>query len=58
MPKPPDLLRLYRDFGQHAMPSSLAEDIGCQVDLDNAVVEAAEAEIEQHQKITDELVCS
>lgn len=35
IPKPPSLLHLFRDYGNHAFPSMDTSDVGCMVNLEN-----------------------
>lgn len=54
MPKPPDLLHLFRNYGQHAIPITETEDKGVLVDFDFVQVEETLQEME-HLRL--ELVC-
>ena len=53
MPKPPDLVHLYRDFGQHALPGSEKMDVECMVDLESEDIRERE---EVMLKVQAELV--
>lgn len=39
VPKPPDLLHLYRDFSQHTMPVSESMDFSCMTNIDTEATE-------------------
>jgi hypothetical protein len=49
IPKPPNLLHLYRDFSQHFMPSQDRCDVSCMVNMDEHLQER-----EQHLKCLSE----
>ena len=55
MPRPPDLLHLYRDYGQHAIPISDTEDKEIMVTLDSDELEQKLAELDKEKL---ELVCT
>ena len=52
VPKPPDLLRLYRDFSQHTMPVSESMDFSCMANIDDEDTE----KVALLEKLRDELV--
>ena len=52
--KPPDLLHLYRDYGQHMSPTVNSQDFGCMVDIEDP--QSAE-DIQQLNTLNEQLVC-
>lgn len=48
MARPPSLLHLYKDYGNHATPVMSTEDFHCQVELER------EEDQKEHQKLWEE----
>ena len=54
VPKPPDVLRLYRDYTQHAVPVVDTRDAECLADLEPESVDNETVDVDT---IKNELVC-
>ena len=50
MPKPPDILHLYRDYGQHAIPITETEEKECMVSLDTDELEQKMMELDRAKR--------
>ena len=56
MPKPPDLIHLYRDYGQHIAPTIDTQDFSCAVDFDSEAIAEKEQElIKQHKELVGDI---